>query len=125
MLRLLITVFVAASVGSLAATVVGCLLYGGTGALSPFRLISGIILISMVFTIPGVLMLIGLQARLADQRVLVRDALLVMIGMLTGAAALSFIGGSETAVAGSWYGAASSLALLIVQRLDLYRTRSM
>jgi hypothetical protein len=61
MWRSLLILLVAAAVGGLAGTIGVSLIMGGTGAPDTGRFILGLSVSTMMFTVPGAIMLAGLQ----------------------------------------------------------------
>jgi hypothetical protein len=93
MWRFLLLMFGAAALGSLAGTLAFAVIAGGSGTPEPARAIIGLTAATMFFTVPGTLMLIGLQAILAGRgwgrhRC---DALVALFGAAAGAVILAFI----------------------------------
>ena len=118
MWRYLMIVLGSAALGSLGATVGFSLIMGGTGSPDPVRFVSGFALFTMIFTTPGSMMLVSLHSILAERglRSLQRDALVALFGALSGALILGLIS-PHNAGFGAFYGLATAVALIVMQRL--------
>lgn len=118
MWRSLLIVLLAAALGALAATFGLSLVAGGTGATDPSRFIFGFAAGTMIFTIPGTIMLTGLDAILTEHglRNAHRAALAALTGALSGAGVLAFIAPPMAGV-GAFYGLATATAFVCLQRL--------
>jgi hypothetical protein len=118
MWRSLLIVLIAAALGSLVATAGLILLSGGTGAFEPTRFTLALTGAAMIFTVPGVIMLVGIQAILSERGLGRghRDAVVALIAAVTGAVILAFISPPGDWV-GAVYGVATAVALVCLQRL--------
>lgn len=119
MWRLIITVLLSAALGSLAATTVWSFI-DGTGVPERPQFIVGFSAGTLVFTVPGALMLLGLQTILLGQGLRNPRAafLIALAGALLGGAILSLLSPSlATGVIGAFYGFATAVAFLCIQRL--------
>ena len=121
MWRILLLVILAAGLGSLAATLICAVIPGvlGPGAIFeslPFMF--NFSLLTMLFTVPGATLLMGLQARLQEREPpgwFVPPVLMVTGGV---AGALIFLVlNFEPIWVGALYGASTAVALLLVERL--------
>jgi hypothetical protein len=118
MWRSLLIVLIAAALGSLVATAGFILLAGGTDAFEPTRFTLALTGGTMIFTVPGAIMLVGLRTILSERGLGSghRDALVALIGAVSGAAILAFIS-PPMAWVGAVYGLATAVALVCLQRL--------
>lgn len=116
--RYIALVVLSAFTGSGIATLMWVAWEGGTGATNPAGFVMGMTLITMLFTVPGAVLLAGLQATLNERGVgvLWRGGLLLFIAALTGAAIISVLSSSLAAI-GSAYALTTALTLLALQRL--------
>lgn len=116
--RYIALVVFSAVIGSGLATMMWVAWEGGTGAPNPAGFVMGMALTTMFFTVPGAVMLTGLQATLTERGVgvLWRDGLLLLFAALAGAATLSVLSFRLAAV-GSAYALSTAFALLALQRL--------
>lgn len=116
--RYIALVVFSAVIGSGLATIMWVAWEGGTGAPNPAGFVMGMALTTMFFTVPGAVMLTGLQATLTERGVgvLWRDGLLLLFAALAGAATLSVLSFRLAAV-GSAYALSTAFALMALQRL--------
>jgi hypothetical protein len=117
-LRYITLVALSALIGSALGTIVLIGWAGGTGASDSIRVTIGFALITMFFTCPGAVMLLGLQA-LLDERgfgLPGRDIFLLIFGAMAGAAIISLMA-IHMAPLGSVYALSTAIALLSLQRL--------
>jgi hypothetical protein len=118
MWRSLLTLALAAGAGSLAATMILTAFLGGNGAASELRFMIGFSAFTMVFSLPGAMMLVGLQAALAERGLskLHTNVLVAFFAAVSGSVILSFISPHNAAV-GGLYWISTALALISFQRL--------
>lgn len=118
MWRSLFIVSGAAALGSLVGTVGLALLSGDTGVVEQVRFVFGFATVTMMFTLPGTIMLIGLQAILTERELGThyRNMITILFGVLAGAIVLTFIS-IYLADVGAFYGLCTGIALLCLQRL--------
>ena len=118
MWRALLTIVLAAALGSLAATIIFCLPGEGTGSSDPVRFVLSLAGGSMLFTIPGAGMLYALRASLREREFpdLAASALIVIAGSVAGGLVLGVLPGRLIWLAiGALYGGVTAVALLLVQ----------
>lgn len=117
MWRYLLIVLLSAAMGSLGATALFAAVMGGTGAADPVRFVFAFALFTMMFTIPGAMMLVGLRAIVAERGLgrLPSGALVALFGALSGAAILAVI--LNNPALGALYGFSTAVSLMLVQRL--------
>ena len=117
-LRYIALVVLSAFIGSGLATMMWVAWVGGTGTRNPAGFVMGMALTTMFFTVPGAVMLAGLQATLKERGVgaLWRDGLLLLFATFAGAAILSVLS-IRPAALGSAYALTTAFALLALQRL--------
>lgn len=91
---------------------------GGSGAANELRFMLGFSAFTMVFSFPGAMMLVGLQATLAKRGLskFHADLLVALFAAGSGAVILSFIS-PHNAPVGSLYGVSTALALVSFQKL--------
>lgn len=118
MARYIVLVVLSALIGSGLATMMWVAWEGGTGAPNPVGFVMGMTLTTMLFTVPGAVMLMGLQAGLTERGigVLWRNGLLLLFAALAGAAILS-VWSFRLAALGSVYALSTAFVLLTLQRL--------
>jgi hypothetical protein len=116
--RYLALVLLSALIGSGLATVMWVSWEGGTGAPNPVGFVIGFALFTTLFTLPGAVMLAGLQATLTRRGVgvLWRDCFVLLFAAFAGAA-IVFVLSLRLAALGSVYALATALTLLTLQRL--------
>lgn len=116
--RYIALVVLSAFIGSGLATMMWVAWKGGTGAPNPAGFVMGMTLTTMFFTVPGAVMLMGLQAGLIERGigVLWRSGLLLLFAALAGAAVLSVLS-FRLAALGSAYALSTAFVLLALQRL--------
>lgn len=117
MWRSLFIMLAAAALGAFAATVGLSVAMGGTGSAQPAMSVLALSAGLMLFTVPGALLLIAVQALLTDGGISRRwHALLVpLVGAAAGAAIQCVIFPPMAAVA-AVYGLSTAVALLLLQR---------
>jgi hypothetical protein len=118
MVRYIALVVLSALTGSGLATMMWVAWEGGTGAPNPSGFIIGMALTTMFFTVPGALMLTGLQATLKGRGggLLLRHISLLLFAAFAGAAIVSVLS-FRLAALGSAYALTTAFALLTLQRL--------
>ena len=120
MWRHILTVVVAAALGSLTAALIWTIWEGG-GAWPENRHLLLFWLTPMFFTLPGALMLLGLRAMLLDHGVAGRTSNLLVLAAGGGAGflVLTLISGADTewGATGALFGAITALMLLLIQGL--------
>jgi hypothetical protein len=118
MWRSLLTLLLAAALASMVATAGFILLAGGTHIFEPTRFTLAITAGTMIFTVPGAIMLAGLQAILGKRGLGRghRDALVALFAAVAGAAILMLISPKMVGV-GAVYGLTTAVALIGLQRL--------
>jgi hypothetical protein len=92
---------------------------GGTGVLNPMRFVFGFSLATMIFTLPGAIMLAGLRIRLVSRGVsaLIGDTEVIAFGALSGGAILSIANLTLPNFAtGALYGGMTALAFVCLYR---------
>jgi hypothetical protein len=91
MVRHVLTVFFSAFIGSLLGTLLLVAWEGGTGSINPVSFFVGFAVTTMMFTVPGAILLMAMTFVLADRRLSEPQAaiLLVIAGTLAGAAMLA------------------------------------
>lgn len=121
MWRLVLIVFLAAGIGSVVATVTCSFLpdvFGPGPTFESLRFVLNISVATMVFTVPGATMLVGLQARLKERDLpgwVVSPAIVVAGGVAGG---LVFLALNMMPIwVGALYGTLTAVALLLVERL--------
>jgi hypothetical protein len=122
MWRPVLKIVLTAALGSLAATILYGLMAGGTESEESVRVLLGFAEGTMIFTIPGALMLYGLRAILLERELSspAIGGMLILVGGTVGGTALLFLSGTlEWAAVGALYGALTAIALLCVQALPL------
>ena len=93
MVRHVSTVLLSALIGSLLGTLLLVAWEGGTGSVNPVGFFVGFAATTMLFTVPGAILLMAVTLVLADRRLSQPQAtvLLVLAGTLAGAAMLAFL----------------------------------
>lgn len=119
MLRVLMIVFTAAALGSLVATLALSAILGGTGSPNPVRFVFALSAATMMFTVPGALMLAGLQFFLRERGV--GSGSIAVIVAIWGAVAGGIILGLnfvvDDAAVGALYGLTTAVTFLATERL--------
>jgi hypothetical protein len=124
MWRLLLTLLAAGAVGSLIGTAGFILMVGWADAASFGGVVQAFAAGTMIFTVPGAMMLMGAHAFLRERGLTTmhRGALVVSLGAVAGALVFALISRSMAGL-GALYGLATAFALLGVQRLLAGATR--
>lgn len=119
MLRFLVTVHLAGAGGSLAATTLLVSLRGAGS--DPLRFVAAFSLGTMIFAVPGAILLVGVRAYLGERRPspLLLSGVTIAVGALVGGLmlALIFRGALMASLAGALYGLMTALALVVFDGL--------
>ena len=126
MMRHVTVVLVSAVVGSFLATLVWVALEGQTGAIEPTQFIIGASAFTLMFTIPGTVLLMAATLSLADRNFRQANAavLVVIIGILAGAAMLALFGSDAIPVGAMYGGITAAVFVLVLRVFKAYPARS-
>src|SRR5687767_7954516 len=118
MARHLLVVLLSALIGSTLGTAIWFFLQGGTGASEPIRSLTGFAAGTLMFTVPGAVILMGATFVFADRNLSLSQAayLTVAIGTLLGAGMMGLIAPTLTA-AGAIFGGLTALAFVSLLKL--------
>lgn len=120
MWRTVIIVILSAALGSLSVTCIGTLMVDGTGAMEPVWFIIRVSMGTMIFTLPGALMLNGLRAILMEQNIQGWPATttLLLVGAAAGGLILCFFLPFLLAMpVGGLYGFATAAMFVSLQKV--------
>lgn len=97
MWRHIVIIFFAAAVGSVAATTLLDSLAGPAGDPNPPKVVMGFSAASMIFSVPGAMMLVGIKAIITNRRwpAFIVGIIVLAIGAIVGAAILALISGGH------------------------------
>lgn len=107
-----------AALGSFGATCIFVLILGGNLATEPAGMLIGFSVVTMFFTIPGALMLVGLRAMLIDRGLVgwATGTALLLFGAIAGGLILSFLSQSlYFALAGALFGFVTAIIFICLQ----------
>ena len=120
MWRFALIVLGTAAAGSLAGTLVLGLLAGGTGSPDQVGSVLSFSRFTMVFTVPGAIMLVGLQAMLLERGFSrpITSVLIILAGGVAGGLVLGFLSLALASVSvGALYGTLTAIAFILLQML--------